>query len=66
MAGYALTGLWTRTVSDYFLLSLPLALIAIFLGRAIHRRLSSSRFLTVVNVALVLIGVLLMKQALHV
>jgi uncharacterized membrane protein YfcA len=65
MAGYALTGLWTRAVSGYFLLSLPLALIAIFLGRAIHRRLSSARFLICVNVGLALIGVLLLKQALH-
>jgi uncharacterized protein len=65
MAGYALTGLWTRTVSTYFLLSLPLALIAIFLGRAAHRRLSTSRFLTAVHVGLALIGVLLLKQAVH-
>jgi uncharacterized membrane protein YfcA len=66
MAGYALTGLWTRTVSGYFLLSLPLALIAIFLGHAVHRRLSSARFLIWVNVGLALIGALLLKQALHV
>jgi uncharacterized membrane protein YfcA len=65
MAGYVLTGLWTRTVSSYFLLSLPLALIAIFLGHAIHRRLSGDRFLICVNAGLALIGVLLLKQALH-
>ena len=65
MAGYAATGLWTRTVSNYFLLSLPLALIAVFLGHAIHRRLSSSRFLVCVNVGLAVIGVLLLKQGLQ-
>jgi uncharacterized membrane protein YfcA len=65
MAGYAATGLWTRTVSNYFLLSLPLALIAVFLGHAIHRRLSSSRFLICVNVGLAVIGVLLLKQGLE-
>jgi uncharacterized membrane protein YfcA len=65
MAGYAATGLWTRTVSNYFLLSLPLALIAVFLGHAIHRRLSSSRFLICVNVGLAMIGVLLLKQGLQ-
>jgi uncharacterized membrane protein YfcA len=65
MAGYAFTGLWTRAVSGYFLLSLPLALIAIFLGHLIHRRLSSSRFLVCVDVGLALIGALLLKQALH-
>jgi hypothetical protein len=65
MAGYAFTGLWTRTVSRYFLLSLPLALIAIFLGHAVHRRLSGPRFLLCVNVGLALIGALLLQQALH-
>jgi uncharacterized membrane protein YfcA len=65
MAGYAIAGLWTRLVSVYFLLSLPLALLAIFLGRALHRRLSSSRFLVCVNVGLALIGVLLLKQGLN-
>jgi uncharacterized protein len=65
MAGYALAGLWTRTVSDYFLLSLPLAIIAIFLGHFVHRRLSSARFLICVHIGLALIGALLLKQALH-
>jgi uncharacterized protein len=66
MAGYALTGLWTRTVTSYFLLSLPLTLTAIFLGHAVHRRLTSRRFLICVNVGLALIGALLLEQALHV
>lgn len=66
MAGYAFTGLWTRTVTRYFLLSLPLAVVAIFLGHMAHRRLSSARFLVCVNVGLALIGALLLKQALHV
>jgi uncharacterized protein len=65
MVGYALTGLWTRTISNYFLLSLPLALLAIFLGHAVHRRLSNSRFLVCVNIGLALIGVLLLKQGLQ-
>lgn len=64
MAGYAFTGLWNRTVSSYFLLSLPLALIAIFLGQVVHHRLSSSRFLICVNVGLALIGAVLIKQGL--
>jgi hypothetical protein len=64
MTGYALSGLWTRTVSGYFLLSLPFAVIAIFAGRAVHRRLSSTRFLIAVHIGLALIGGLLLKQAL--
>ncbi len=62
MGGYAVTGLWTRTVSGYFLLSLPLALGAIWLGHVVHRRLSSARFLMAVNLGLVVIGVLLLRQ----
>jgi len=65
MAGYALTGLWTRTVSHYFLLSLPLAIMAILLGHFVHRRLSGSRFLLCVHIGLAVIGALLLKQALH-
>lgn len=65
MAGYAITGLWTRTVSGYFLLSLPLALVAIVLGHFIHRRLSSSRFQMCVHLGLAAIGVTLFVQALH-
>jgi uncharacterized protein len=65
MAGYAFTGLWTRVVSGYFLLSLPLALIATFLGRLVHRRLSGPRFLLCIYVGLALIGALLLEQALH-
>ena len=64
MLGYAFTGLWTRTVTNYFLLSLPLAMIAIFLGHAVHRRLNSARFLVSVNVGLALIGAILLLQAL--
>jgi len=62
-AGYALTGLWPHKVSGYFLLLLPLAPIAIFLGHAVYRRLNSSRFLIAVNAGLAVVGVLLLKQS---
>lgn len=62
LAGYAVTGLWTRTVTRYFLLSLPLAILATVLGHATHRRLSSARFLMFVNIGLALIGALLLVQ----
>ncbi len=65
MVGYAFTGLWTRVVSGYFLVSLPLALIATFLGRLAHRRLSGPRFLLCIYVGLALIGALLLEQAVH-
>src|SRR5207302_7858176 len=43
MGGYWLTGLWVPAVTWYFLLSLPLALAAIFLGRMVNRRLDALR-----------------------
>jgi len=64
MLGYAIAGFWTRTVSRYYLLSLPLALVAIFIGNLAHRRMSSLRFLMVVHIGLGCIGALLIKQAL--
>lgn len=62
VAGYAVTGLWTRTVTRYFLLSLPFAILATVLGHAAHRRLSNARFLACVNIGLGLIGALLLEQ----
>src|SRR5262249_10263653 len=37
MAGYALAGLWVPAVTHYYLLSLPLAVAAIFLGRQVNQ-----------------------------
>lgn len=64
MCGYWLAGLWVPAVTRYFLLSLPLALIAIFLGRAVNQRLTGHRFLVVVHLGLILIGAALLIQAL--
>jgi uncharacterized membrane protein YfcA len=64
MAGYGLAGLWTSTVNRYYLISLPAALAAIFLGRMVNRRLDSRKFLRVVHVGLIGIGALLLAQAL--
>jgi uncharacterized membrane protein YfcA len=64
MAGYWLAGLWTPTVTRDYLISLPVALPAIFLGRAMNHRLRGDAFLKYVHVGLVCIGVLLLIQAL--
>lgn len=39
MAGYAIAGLWTYTVTKYFLLSLPVVLLATFLGGILNQRM---------------------------
>jgi uncharacterized membrane protein YfcA len=63
MVGYWAAGLWTSSVSRYYLLSLPAVLIAIALGRVINRRLDARRFLLYVHTGLVVSGVGLVLQA---
>jgi uncharacterized membrane protein YfcA len=65
IAGYWLAGLWVPAVTRYFLFSLPLALIAILLGRVINQRMKGHGFLVVIHVGLILIGLTLLLQALR-
>jgi uncharacterized membrane protein YfcA len=65
MLGYALIGLWTLDVTRLYLLSLPVAAAAIFLGRAVNRRLNARSFLVYVHAGLIAIGVVLLAQALR-
>jgi uncharacterized protein len=51
MIGYWAAGLWTPTVSRYYLLSLPTALLAIGLGRVPNRRVDARRFFVYVHEA---------------
>jgi uncharacterized protein len=63
MTGYWLSGLWVRAVTRDYLLSLPVMLPAVFLGRAINRRLHGNLFLRIVYVGLACIGALLLVEA---
>jgi uncharacterized membrane protein YfcA len=63
MAGYWFGGLWTREVTHYYLLSLPLTLLGIFLGRVINHRLHGDSFFKYLYVGLAAIGALLLLQA---
>jgi hypothetical protein len=65
MAGYWLAGLWVPAVTRYFLYSLPFALLAIVVGRWLNRRMHGQAFLRYVQVALVVIGGVLIVQALR-
>ncbi len=62
MVGYWLAGLWVPAVTHYYLLSLPVVLPAIFIGRAINRRLHGEAFLKYVYFGLAGTGVLLLMQ----
>jgi uncharacterized protein len=63
MAGYWWVGLWIADVTRYYLLSLPLMLAAIFLGRMVNQRLKGERFLVVVHMGLVVVGATLLMQS---
>jgi hypothetical protein len=65
MCGYWLAGLWTPEVTRHFLWSLPLALAAIVLGRAINRRMKERSFLRYVHVGLLVVGEMLLIQAMR-
>ena len=63
MAGFWLAGLWVPAVTRYYLMALPLTLAAILLGRTINRRLRGHGYLKYVHVGLVVIGAVLLVQA---
>jgi uncharacterized membrane protein YfcA len=63
MAGYWLAGFWSPAVTRYFLMSLPVTLLATFAGRLINRRLGERSFRTYVCVALVAVALALFRQA---
>lgn len=65
MAGYFLAGLWGREVTHYFFLSLPGAVVAIFLGGALNRKLRGDVFVRYVYAGLVLVGAVLLTQAIR-
>jgi hypothetical protein len=61
--GYWLAGLWTPAVNRFYLLSLPFVIVAIFIGRAINRRIAAHRFVLYVHGGLIAIGLILLAQA---
>jgi uncharacterized protein len=63
MIGYWLAGLWTPAVTHYYLVSLPITFLGVFLGRAINHRMHGDGFLKYVYVGLVGTGMLLLVQA---
>lgn len=63
MIGYWSAGLCTPTVTREFLLSVPVMLPAVFVGRAINHRFSGTAFLKYVYWGLLLIGVILFVEA---
>lgn len=65
MAGYWFAGLWTTAVLHYYLISLTVALPAIFIGSAVNRRLHGEVFFKYVYAGLLCVGVILLVQAIR-
>jgi uncharacterized protein len=63
MCGYWLMGLWTTTVTRYYVVSLPVVVVAIVIGRIANRRMSGPAFLRYVHVGLIVVAVVLLMQA---
>ena len=64
MLGYWYKGLWNSTVTYYFLISLPVIIPAIFLGRYLNHRLKEGTFLKYIYIGLICIGTLLLSRSL--
>ena len=65
LVGYWWAGLWVPTVTHYYLVSLPVAVPAIFLGRFLNHRMEREVFVKYVYVGLVAVGLLLLFEAVH-
>jgi uncharacterized membrane protein YfcA len=65
MAGYWFSGLWIPAVTHYFLISAPVAILAIVLGGFLNRRLRGDTFLKFVHAGLLCVGIVLLAQAIR-
>jgi uncharacterized protein len=65
LTGYWWAGLWVPTVTHYYLLSLPVAVPAIFLGRFLNHRMGREGFAKYVYVGLVAVGIILLLEAIY-
>jgi len=65
MFGYWYKGLWIHTVTHYFLISLPVIIPAIFLGRYLNHRLKGNSFFNYLYTGLIFIGLVLIIQSLY-
>jgi uncharacterized protein len=63
MGGYWVAGLWTSTITRYYLLSLPVTLLGVYLGRVLNHRLRGEAFFKYLYIGLACVGALLLAQA---
>jgi uncharacterized protein len=63
MVGYWVSGLWGWEVMKLYLISLPMVVIGVLIGRWVNQRLRGQGFLRVVYVGLIVVGAILLGQA---
>jgi uncharacterized protein len=66
LLGYGAAGIWGHAVTRYYLLALPVAVPAVFAGRAINRRLRGDTFQKYVFAGLAVIGLLLLVRSVRI
>ncbi len=64
MIGFWHQGLWTWTVTYYFLIAIPVIIPAIFLGRYFNHQLKDGAFLNYIYIGLIVVGLVLLIQSL--
>jgi uncharacterized membrane protein YfcA len=64
MFGFWYKGLWNSTITYYFLISIPVIIPAIFLGRYFNHQLKDGTFLKYIYMGLICIGIVLLSQSL--
>ena len=60
--GHGLAGLWTHTVGRFYLLSLPLIFVFIYLGGRLNRSIPQGKFDRIIHSLLIVIGLFLLAQ----
>lgn len=64
LAAYVAAGVWRPAITRYSLLSLPLVCLGVWMGHLLSRRLRGPAFFRAVYLGLVVIGLVLVRQAL--
>jgi uncharacterized membrane protein YfcA len=59
LLGHGLSGLWTTQVFRYYIFSLPIVFLAIYIGGKVHNTMTQKHFDRYVNAALIFMGAVL-------
>lgn len=63
--GHGLAGFWTHTVFSFYLYSLPLIFVFIFIGGRLNRAIPQGKFDRIIHSLLIVIGVFLLIQTIQ-